>query len=110
MISVWAVVGLLLLSVCAGVATAVVMILLGVQGVMVALTKRLEVAEISVENLDRRLTTEVKARAAVKGVEARQERKSVEDEARVHLSRENPPSARGRPSILTLMTGGGRGI
>lgn len=110
MISTWAVVGLLLLSVCSGVATAVIMILLGVQGVMVALTKRLEIAEISVENLDRRLTTEVKARAAVKGVEARQEKKSVEDEARVHLSRETTPASSGRPSILTLMTGGRRGI
>lgn len=110
MISAWAVVGLLVLSVCSGVTTAVVMILLGVQGVMVALTKRLEVAEISVENLDRRLTTEVKARAGVKGVEARQERKSVEDEARVRLAGESTPSASGRPSIVQLMTGGRRGI
>jgi len=110
MISAWAVVGLLVLSVCSGVATAVVMILLGVQGVMVALTKRLEATEISVENLDRRLNTEVKARAAVKGVEARQERKSVEDEARVRLAAESEPSSPGRPSIFNLVTGGRRGI
>ena len=103
MISIWATVGLLVLSVCSGVAAAVVMILVGVQGVMVALTKRLETVEISQENLDRRLTTEVKARAAVKGVEARQERKSVEDEARVRLATESPPPGSGRPSILALM-------
>jgi len=103
MISVWAVIGLLVLSVCSGVATAVVMILLGVQGVMVALTKRLEGVEISQENLDRRLTTEVKARAAVKGVEARVEAKSVGEQARMHLATENAPSEPGRPSILTLM-------
>ncbi len=110
MISAWAVVGLLVLSVCSGVATAVIMILLGVQGVMVALTKRLEIVEISVENVDRRLTTEVKARAAVKGVEARQERKSVEDEARVRLAEETAPRSPGRPSIFNLVAGGRRGI
>ena len=110
MVSVWVVVGLLVLSACTGVATAVAMILIGVQGVMVALTKRLEIVEISVENVDRRLTTEVKARAAVKGVEARQERKSVEDEARVRLAAETAPSSPGRPSIVTLLRGGGRGI
>jgi len=110
MISVWWVVGLLVLSALSGVVTAGVMILLGVQGVMVALTKRLEIAEISVENLDRRLTTEVKARAAVKAVEARVERKSVEDEARVRLAAESAPTKPGRPSIFTLMTGDHRGI
>ena len=103
MISIWSTVGLLLLSVCAGVASAAVMVLLGVQGVMVALQKRLETVEISQENLDRRLTTEVKARAGVKGVEARQERKSVEDEARVRLAGESAPTSSGRPSIISLM-------
>jgi len=103
MISVWAVVGLLLLSVCSGVATAVVMILLGVQGVMVSLQKRLESTEISLENLDRRLTTEVKARAAVKGVEARQEAKSVEEQARIRLATESAPTASHRPSVLGLI-------
>lgn len=103
MISIWAVVGLLVLSVCSGVATAVVMILLGVQGVMIALQKRLETTEISVENLDRRLTTEVKARAALKGVEAREERKSVEDEARVRLAAESGPTVPRRPSVLNII-------
>ena len=103
MISIWSVVGLLVLAACSGVAAAAAMVLLGVQGVMVALTKRLEIVEISAENLDRRLTTEVRARAAVKGVEARQERKSVEDEARVRLAGENAPSGSARPSILDLV-------
>jgi len=103
MISVWAVVGLLLLSVCSGVATAVVMILLGVQGVMVALTKRLETVEISQENLDRRLTTEVKARAAVKGVEARQDAKSLIDVASSRLLQERVPATAARPSAVHLL-------
>lgn len=103
MISIWAVIGLLVLSVCSGVASAVVMVLLGVQGVMVALTKRLESVEISQENLDRRLTTEVKARAAVKGVEARQEAKSVEEQARTHLEGKSASSSPGRPSIMDLV-------
>lgn len=103
MISAWAVVGLLVLSVASGVATAVVMILLGVQGVMVALTKRLETLEISQENLDRRLTTEVKARAGSKGVEARQEAKSVEEQARIRLAGESSPAVPRRPSAVHLI-------
>jgi len=103
MISVWAVVGLLLLSVCSGVATAVVMILLGVQGVMVALTKRLETVEISQENLDRRLTTEVKARAAGKAVEARTEAKSLLEVASHRLLEEQRPAAPWRPSVVGLI-------
>ena len=103
MIGVWWVVGLLVLSVASGMATAVLMVVLGVQGVMVALTKRLESAEIGLENLDRRLTTEVKARAGAKGVEARQEAKSVDEQARVRLAAESAPRAPGRPSILHLI-------
>lgn len=103
MISVWWVVGLLLLSVCSGVVTAVVMILLGVQGVMVALTKRLETVEISQENLDRRLTTEVKARAAVKGVEARTEAKTLMEVASSRLIEERLPAASARPTVVHLL-------
>ena len=103
MISIWSVVGLLLLSVCSGVVSAVVMVFLGVQGVMMALQKRVEAVEISQENLDRRLTTEVKARAGLKGVEARQETKSVEEQARVRLADELAPTGSGRPSIISLM-------
>lgn len=103
MISVWAVVGLLLLSVCSGIVTAVVMILLGVQGVMVALQKRLETVEISQENLDRRLTTEVKTRAAGKAVEARQEAKSLVEVASSRLLEEGRPAASHRPSVVHLI-------
>lgn len=102
MISIWAVIGLLLLSVCSGVASAGVMVLLGVKGVMLALTKRLEGVEASLENLDRRLTTEVKVRAAVKGVEARQEAKSVDEQARIHLAAESAPRGSRRPSVLDV--------
>jgi len=103
MISVWSVVGLLLLSVCSGLVTAVAMIVLGVQGVMVALTKRLESVEISQENLDRRLTTEVKARAAVKGVEARTEAKSLVEVASARLIGEQLPVTPLRPSAVHLL-------
>jgi len=103
MISVWAVVGLLVLSLCTGVATAVVMVLLGVQGVMIALKKRLETVEIGLENVDRRLTTEVKARAAVKGVEARTEAKTILEVASQRLFEEGSPRNAGRPSAIHLL-------
>lgn len=105
MMGVWPIVGLLVLSVVSGMACAGVMVLLGVQGVMVALTKRLEILQIGQENLERRLNTEIKTRAAVKGVEARQEAKSVEEQARVHLARETEPAGSARPSILNLKRG-----
>jgi len=103
MISVWGVVGLLLLSVCSGVVTAVVMILLGVQGVMVALQKRLETVEISQENLDRRLTTEVKARAGARGVEARTDARSLVEVASARLIGEQLPATPARPSAIHLL-------
>ena len=103
MISVWTVIGLLVLSVVSGVFTGVAVAIVGGMGVVTALRKRLENVEISQENLDRRLTTEVKARAAVKGVEARQEAKSVEEQARVRLATESAPTGPGRPSIISLI-------
>jgi len=103
MISVWWVVGLLVLSLCTGLATAVLMVVLGVQGVMVALKKRLESVETAQENLDRRLTTEVKARAGAKGVEARTEAKTLLEVAGHRLSEEGHSAAPGRPSILSLI-------
>lgn len=103
MISVWWVVGLLVLSLCTGLATAVLMVVLGVQGVMLALKKRLESVETAQENLDRRLTTEVKARAAVKGVEARTDARTLAQVAseRLHEQAHSPP--KGRPSIIQLI-------
>jgi len=98
----WPIVGLLLLSVVSGLACAGAMILLGVQGVMVALTKRLEILQISVENLDTRFTREVKTRAGLKGVEAVKEAKSLAEEARIHLVAKSPPTAPARPSVLNI--------
>jgi len=103
MISVWWVVGLLLLSLCTGLATAVLMVVLGVQGVMVALKKRLESVEIAQENLDRRLTTEVKARAAVKAVEARTDAKTLAQVASARLLEEGHSAPTGRPSIISMV-------
>ena len=103
MISVWWVIGLLLLSVCTGLATAVAMVLIGVQGVMSAMQKRLEGVEIGQENLDRRLTTEVKTRAAVKGVEARTDARSLAQVASDRLLAEGRPAATGRPSIIEMI-------
>jgi len=103
MISVWWVVGLLVLSLCTGLATAVLMVVLGVQGVMVALKKRLEAVEITQENLDRRLTTEVKARAAVKGVEARTEARTLTQVASDRLLEEGRSAPTGRPSIISMV-------
>ena len=103
MISIWSVIGLLVLSVLSGLACAVLMVLLGVQGVLLALRKRLEGLEIGLENVERRLTTEVKARASVKGVEARTEAKTLLEVASSHLSEEGHSARPGRPSIISLI-------
>lgn len=99
---VWSVVGLLLLSVVSGLACAALMILIGVQGVMVALTKRLDILQIGVDNLDTRFTREVKTRAGQKGVEARQEAKSLDEQARLRLVGESAPRTPGRPSVVNM--------
>jgi len=103
MISVWWHVALVALSIFSGVAVALALALIGGVGVISALTKRIEGQEIGLENLERRLTTEVKARAGVKGVEARQERKSVEEQARVQLASESLSTGSRRPSIVRLL-------
>lgn len=103
MVSVWWIVGLLVLSVLSGVATAVFVALIGGVGVMTALRRRIENVEISQENVDRRLTTEVKARASAKGVEARTAAKTLEEDARSRLDLVSVPTGPGRPSPLILM-------
>jgi len=103
MVSIWWLAGALLVSALSGVATAALVLLIGGLGVLTALRKRLELVEISQENLDRRLTTEVKGRASAAGVEARQVAKSVEEEARVRLSQGTAPTPQARPSVVGLV-------
>lgn len=102
MVSIWTVIGLLVLSACTGMATAVVLVVMGVQGVMVALKERLESVETSLENVDRRLTTEVKARAGLKAVEARSEAKTVLEQASIRLATESAPTPLRRPTVFDL--------
>jgi len=102
-VSIWFHIGLSVLSVVVGMAGAAAWALIGGVGVLSALTKRLEATESGMEHLDRRLTTEIKTRASVKGVEARQEAKSVQDEARVRLAGEPAPAKQQRPSVITMM-------
>lgn len=99
---VWYHVGMMLLSVVSGVATAGFVALIGGMGVMTALRRRIENVEISMENVDRRLTTEVKARGSAKGVEARAVAKTLEEDARGRLNLESAPTRPGRPTPLIL--------
>jgi len=102
-ISVWAHLGLAVLAMCSGIATGAGMALIGGMGVLSALKKRLEANETDLVALERRLTAEIKARAAVKGVAAREVAKSIEDEARVRLAAESSPTGQQRPSVLNLI-------
>ena len=101
----WSQVGLMMLSVLSGVFTGVAVAVIGGMGVATALRKRLEIVEISQENLDRRLTTEVKSRVSVKGVEARHVAKSIDEEARTRLSGETAPRGSPRPSVVQFLRG-----
>lgn len=100
MIDIWWLIGALVLSSVTGMVTAVAILFIGGLGVLKALTKRLELVEISQENLDRRLVTEIKARASLKGVEARTVAKSTLQDARDRLSEEGSPARPTRPSVL----------
>ncbi len=101
-ITLWHHLGLMMVAVLAGATTAVAVAVIGGMGVLTALRKRLEMVEISQENLDRRLTTEVKARSSVKAVEARGVAKSLEEQARVLLASESPPYVAVRPTVFNL--------
>lgn len=92
----------LVVSVLSGVLTAGLILLVGGAGVLRSLHRRILLVEDRVEDTDNRITTEVKRRAALKGVEARANApKTPKELAEEHLSNASSSSAPGgKPSVV----------
>lgn len=83
----------LLVACLGGLLAAGLWITLGGLGALSHLNKRAEVLEDQVTRLDSRLSRDQKTRSAEKGVEARQETRSIKEQAMDHLKRANGPVA-----------------
>ena len=68
---------------------------------------KIDEIEAEIINLSHRITRGSKRDAAEKSVDAREEAKSLKDEALQHLAKDNAPAdSTGRPSIVTFPRGG----
>lgn len=96
----WSLVAVFVLSLLSGALTGGVALLIGGYGGILALARRLTIAEQRVEDTDQRITREVKRRAADAGVAARvTDPKKI---AEAHLATLQPPAPEEgtRPSVV----------
>ena len=107
MIDLWTFLAFQAISVAAGVTTAVVILVVGGAGGMRALSRRLVISEQRVEDVDARITSEVKKRASGAAQDARTKAKTAEEEVAEVLGTgkgAKPASvaslARRRPSVV----------
>ena len=92
-------------NVLSGVLTAGLILLVGGAGVLRALHRRLLLVEDRVEDTDSRITTEIKRRAALKALEARDAApKSPKALAEEHLSNASSSTAPGgKPTVVKTL-------
>lgn len=92
-------------QVLSGVLTAGLILIIGGAGVLRALHRRLLLVEDRIEDTDKRITTEVKRRASLKALEARDAApKSPQELAKEHLSNASSSTAPGgKPSVVSTI-------
>ncbi len=84
-----------------------VVLLLGVLGGQWALRRQIIEARDAAELANTRINREIKSRAGQKGVEARQEAKTVVQEAKDRLAAEaSSPATPAKPSTISMINGG----
>lgn len=96
----WLFLALQLVAVLSGAATAVVVLLVGGVGGHLALSRRLVNVEDRQDDLDTKLTTEVKRRAAGAAVASREAKKTVEEEAAELLAAQKGGRTMTRPRVV----------
>ena len=89
----WTSLAALVLSVLSGALTAGIVMTIGGVGVLRSLHRRLVLAEERIEDVDTRITSEVKKRAAGMAVEAKTKARSVQQEVNEALAAGSPGSA-----------------
>jgi len=99
---IWALLGYLVVSVLAGAFTAGLAVMIGGLGGLSAAVRRIVLVEQRVEDVDGRITKEVKTRAALKAVEAKADQRTAKQIAEEHLANA-PAESQGRPSILNVI-------
>ena len=104
----WTSLAALVLSVLSGALTAGIVMTIGGVGVLRSMHRRLVLAEERIEDVDTRITSEVKKRAAGMAVEAKMKAKTAQQEVDEALAGGAPPSApgghsgRARPSVALI--------
>ena len=104
---IWSFIGYLAISVAAGVFTAGVSVVIGGVGGLSALARRINLTEQRVEDVDKRITREVKTRSAHAAVEARRAAGSAKEIAEEHIRNTNadPAGRAKRPSVVSINRG-----
>lgn len=107
----WTALAALVISVLSGVLTAGIVMTIGGVGVLRALHRRLVLTEERIEDVDTRITSEVKKRAAGVALEAKSKAKSAQQEVDEALGAGSAAGAalaversRKRPSVITGLT------
>lgn len=107
MIDIWMFLAFQVLAVASGVATGGLILLVGGMGGLAALARRQTVAEQRLEDVDGRITSEVKKRAGTIAQKALARSRSAQDEVDEVLAQGNggtdratPVSARKKPSVV----------
>ena len=101
----WTALAALVLSVLSGALTAGIVMTIGGVGVLRSMHRRLVLAEERIEDVDTRITSEVKKRAAGIAVEAKAKAKSAQqevDEALAAGPTSPAASGRARPSVALI--------
>ena len=104
----WSIVATSALAFASAALSVGVILLLGVLGGQWALRRQIIEARDAAELANTRIQREIKVRAGQQGVEARQEAKSLEEQARAQLAAAESPSAPRKPSVAHLINGGRR--
>lgn len=100
--SIWLLLGHFAVSALFGLLFAGACVVIGGVGGLSALARRINLAEQRVEDVDARITKEVKTRAALAAVEKRKEATSAKDQAEEYM-RQNQQPATGRPKVANLL-------
>lgn len=86
---IWSLLGFLTVSALSGIFTGAACVIIGGVGGLSAAVRRINLAEQRIEDVDQRITREVKTRAALTAVEKRKEANSAKEIAEMY-QREHP--------------------
>lgn len=103
----WSLFAIVAFSICAQVLIAAAWVGIGGLGGQWRINRILIQQQDDIQRTDQRITREIKQRAGREGQEARQENKSVVQEAKDHLAAAGSVyAAPGRPSTIQMINGG----